>query len=164
MANHSYNWDASEFFRDLTENNRLAKERGFKFCRVSGLEGFEDALSKMQNAKAFVCVNEVSNGYTQIDNAPRTRRTKTIFFAMRHKIDDMAARQERFDTMRELFRQFMTRLILEKTKLEQHMVEIDRKINFNEIDEYFFSGCACAYFTVAIDVFTDLRFDNNDWL
>lgn len=164
METNKYNWDATVFFESLTSRNRLAKDNGFKFCRVSGMEGFQEALSSMQNAKAFVCVNEVSQGYTSLDNSPRTRRVKTVFLAMRHKLDDMKARQNRFDTLRELFRQFMTVLIKEKTKLEEHCVELDRRITFHEIDEYFFSGCACAYFSVAVDIHTDLRYDKNEWI
>lgn len=164
METNKYNWDATVFFENLTSRNRLAKDNGFKFCRVSGMEGFQEALSSMQNAKAFVCVNEVSQGYTSLDNSPRTRRVKTVFLAMRHKLDDMKARQNRFDTLRELFRQFMTVLIKEKTKLEEHCVELDRRITFHEIDEYFFSGCACAYFSVAVDIHTDLRYDKNEWI
>ena len=159
----TYNWNATTFFENLTMRNRLAVDNEFKFCRVSGMEGFQDALASMQNAKAFVCVNELSQGYTSLDNSPRTRRVKTVFLAMRHKIDDMKARQNRFDTLRELFRQFMTVLIKEKTKLEEHCVEIDRRVTFHEIDEYFFSGCACAYFSVSVDIHTDLRYDEHEW-
>lgn len=164
METNKYNWDATVFFENLTSRNRLALDKCFKFFRVSGMEGFQEALASMQNAKAFVCVNEVSQGYTSLDNSPRTRRVKTVFLAMRHKIDDMKARQDRFDTLRELFRQFMTVLIKEKTKLEEHCIELDRRITFHEIDEYFFSGCACAYFSVAVDVHSDLRYDENEWV
>ncbi|MBE6311320.1 MAG: hypothetical protein E7080_09755 [Bacteroidales bacterium] len=164
METNSYNWDATTFFENLTTQNLLARANEFRFCRVSGMDGFQEALSSMQNTKAFVCVNEVSQGYTSLDNSPRTRRVKTVFLAMRHNIDDMKARQNRFDTLREIFRQFMTVLIKEKTKLEEHCIELDRRITFHEIDEYFFSGCACAYFSVAVDVHTDLRYDENEWV
>lgn len=164
METNKYNWDAAAFFENLTARNLLAIDNGFKFCRVSGMEGFEEALASMQTSTAFVCVDEIAQGYTSLDNSPRTRRVKTVFLAMRHKIDDMKARQKSFDTLRELFRQFMTVLIKEKTKLEEHCIELDRRITFHEIDEYFFSGCACAYFSVAVDVHTDLRYDKDEWV
>lgn len=164
-TNHNtFNWDATAFFERLTKKNILAQQYGFKFCRVSGLEGFQEALASMQNTTAFVCVNDVAQGYTSLDNAPRTRRVKTVFIAMRHKLDDMHARQEKFDVMREIFRQFMSVLIRQKTKLEEHCIELDRRISFNEIGEYFFSGCACAYFSVATDVHTDLRYNEAEWI
>jgi hypothetical protein len=34
---------------------------------------------------------------------------------------------------------------------------------FSEIDRYFFSGCACAYFQIAVDVYTDLRYNADEW-
>ncbi len=156
-------WDATEYFEHLTATNRLAKREGFTFCRVSGLDGFEEALDNMQQSLAFICVSDIANGYTELDNTPRTRRVKTVFFAMRHKIDDMRARNTCMDIMREVFRQFMSKLILEKTKLENHCIYLDPRISFNEIDRYFFSGCACAFFQVAVDVFTDLRLNPDEW-
>ena len=156
-------WDASEYFEHLTASNRLAGRENFTFCHVSGLDGFEEALAHMQRTTAFVCVSDIANGFTELNNTPRTRRVKTVFLAKRHKIDDMAARTRCMETLRELFRQFMSLLILEKTKLENHCIYLDPRISFNEIDRYFFSGCACAYFQIAVDVYTDLRYNADEW-
>ena len=82
---------------------------------------------------------------------------------MRHEINNMKARQNRMDTMRELFRQFMSVLIKEQTKLQQNTIYLDPRISFQEIDKYFFSGCACAYFQIAVDTYTDLRYNENEW-
>lgn len=156
-------WDATGFFENLVANNKLAVQENFVFCRVSGLEGFEEALHQMQTATAMVCISDIADGYTELNNTPRTRRVKTVFLAMRHAVDDMDARTECMETMRELFRQFMSVLILEKVKLEQNCIYLDPRISFNEIDKYFFSGGACAYFQIATDVFTDLRYNPNEW-
>ena len=157
------NWNATQFFEQLTASNRLATSENFVFCRVSGLEGFEEALEQMQSAAAFVCVSDIADGYTELNNTPRMRRVKTVFLAMRHAINDMEARNECMETMRELFRQFMSVLTLERVKLEQDCIYIDPRISFNEIDRYFFSGCACAYFQIAIDKYTDLRYNAKEW-
>lgn len=87
-----------------------------------------------------------------------------VFLAMRHAIDDMDARNECMETMRELFRQLMSRLTLERVRIEQNCIYIDPRISFNEIDRFFFSGCACAYFQIAVDVYTDLRVDYSEWI
>lgn len=159
----TYNWNATSFFENLVDRNRLAQKENFTFCRVSGLEGFEEALHNLQNATAIVAVSDTSQGYMEMNNTPRTRRVKTVFLAMRHALDDMTARQECFDTLRELFRQFMSQLILEKVKLEQNRIYLDPQISFNEIERYFFNGAACAYFQIAIDTFTDLRYNADEW-
>ena len=163
MENNKFNWNAAQFFEELTANNLLAQKENFTFCRVSGLDGFEEMLHNMQSSTAFVAVSDIAHGFTELNNTPRTRRVKTIFFAMRHKIDDMSARQECMEIMRELFRQYMSRLILERTRLEQNCIYLDPRISFNEIDRYFFSGCACCYFQVAVDVFTDLCLNSDEW-
>ena len=160
---YSGQWDAAAFFERLAALNRLALAEGFTFCRVSGLEGFEEALAQMQTRSAFLCVSDIADGYTELNNSPRTRRVKTVFLAMRHAVDDMDARSQCMETMRELFRQLMSRLILEKTRLEENCIFIDSRISFNEIDRYFFSGCACAYFQIAVDVYTDLRVTPREW-
>ena len=98
-----------------------------------------------------------------MNTTPHTRRVKTVFLAMRHAIDDMVARQESMDIMRELFRQFMSVLIQEKTRVEEEHIYLDPRISFQEIDRYFFSGCACAFFQIATDVYTDLRYNGEEW-
>ena len=157
-------WNATAFFEYLTSINALARDENFIFCRVSGLDGFEEALAQMQTQSAFVCVSDIADGYTELNNTPRTRRIKTVFLAMRHAVDNMDARTECMETMRELFRQFMSRLLLEKVRLEQNYIYLDSRISFNEIDRYFFNGAACAYFQIAVDVFTDLRLRQEEWI
>ena len=160
----NYNWDATPFFEHLTASNLLAKQEGFSFLRVSGLEGLEEALHTLQQVAAFVAVSDIAQGYTELNNTPHTRRVKTVFICMRHALDNMMARQQCMDTMRELFRQFMSVLIQERTRIEREHIYLDPRISFNEIPQYFFSGCACAYFQVATDVFTDLRFNVEEWV
>ena len=156
-------WNAASFFKNLTATNRLAQQEGFTFCRVSGLEGFEEAVNEAQTQSAFVCVSDIADGYTELNNTPRTRRVKTVFFAMRHAAEDIEARAECMEIMRELFRQFMSRLLPEKVRLEQNCIYLDPRITFNEIDRYFFNGAAGAYFQIAVDVFTDLRYNADEW-
>ena len=107
--------------------------------------------------------NKFAQGFTDINNTPHTRRVKTVFLAMRHSLDNMVARQSCMDMMRELFRQFMSVLILEQTKLLEHSIYIDPRISFQEIDRYFFSGCACAYFQIGVETYTDLQYNNEEW-
>ncbi|MBR6263223.1 MAG: hypothetical protein IKR05_08410 [Prevotella sp.] len=156
-------WSATKFFRRLTESNKLARKLGFRFCRVSGLTGFEEAVTAMQNTTAFVCVSDISMGTSSMDNTPHMEKVKTVFLAMRHPIDDLTGREWCMKIMHELFRQFMSVLIKEKTKLEQDCIYVDERITFREIDQYFFSGCAAAYFQITVQKYVDLRFNEDEW-
>ncbi len=166
MANpNNVDWDSTAFFERLTASNRLAQENHAKFCRVSGLEGFNDCLGVMKTAKLIVAASDTSSGaFSMNDNTPRNDRVKLFFLAKRHKEDDMPAREMALDTLRELFRQFMTKLILEKVRLEEQHLYLDDAVSFTEIDQYFASGMACAYFQLKVTTYSDLRYNPDEWL
>ena len=144
MNDSNFHWDAAAFFERLTARNRLAKAHEYRFARVSSLEGFHEALGTMHSSKAFVAVSDESQGGLDIENTPHTR-------------------ERMLEGMRELFRQFMTVLCLEKTRLEENSIFIDPRISFTEIDRYFFTGCACAFFQIAVDTYTDLTYNPDEW-
>lgn len=162
MNNNNFNWNAADFFQRLTESNRHAVDNGYVFTRVSSLEGFHGALGEMLSAQAFVAVSDTSSGYVDVDNSPHSRRVKTVFLAFRHAVD--SDREEAMDNMRELFRQFMSVLILERTKLAENQIYLDERISFNEIDRYFFTGCACAFFQISVDTYTNLQYRPEEWI
>ena len=161
--NTEVNWDAVSFFRSLTETNRLAQEKSFAFCRVTGTQDLQDMLSRIGSKTNFVCVDDISEGYIELNNSPRTRRVKSVYMAMRYAVDNLAARQACMEVMRELFRQFMSKLILESTRLQERQLYLDPRIRFTEVPEYFAAGCAVARFQVAVDLFTDLRYNADEW-
>lgn len=164
MNDSNFNWDAAAFFERLTRSNVFAQKHEYRFARVSSLDGFHDALGSMASSMAFVAVSDTSQGALDIENTPHTRRVKTVFLAKRHAVDDMKARERCMENMRELFRQFMSVLIQEKTRLEENNIFIDPRISFTEIDRYFFTGCACAFFQIALDTYTDLSYNPDEWL
>lgn len=161
---NGFNWDAAAFFERLTNANKLAKSKNFRFARVSSLEGYHTLISKTLEMTACVAVSDTSEGGTEMNNTPHTRRVKTVFLFMRHAVDRQDLRQKCLDIMNELFRQFLSVLIQEKTRLSEDSIYIDPYIKFTEIDKYFYSGGACAFFQIAIDTFTDLSYNPDEWL
>ena len=113
---------------------------------------------------AYVAVSDTSQGTVIMNNTPHTRRVKTVFMFMRHKVDDMAAREKCMDKIRELFRQFMSVLILERTRIRENCIYIDENVSFTEIDRYFYTGGACAYFQIYIDTYTDMSYNSEEWI
>lgn len=164
MNEYSITWDATAFFKRLTEANRLARDNGFEFVEVSSLEGFHGALGKMLSTTAYVAVSDSTQGAISTENSPHTRRIVTVFTAMRHTEDSMSDRRDCLELMNELFRQFLSVLIQEKIRLAEKKIFIDQRISFTEIDKYFFTGCACAFFQIAFDKSTDLRYNPQEWL
>lgn len=159
-------FDAISFFRHLTECNKLARHYGFQFKVVSGLDGFDDALHGALDMTAMVAVDDTSDGGIDITNTPHKKAFRTVFLFMRHTLEENAdeAREECFQIMRELFRQFASVLIRERTRLRLENVIINDNIAFHEIDKYFFTGGACAWFQIEFDKFVSLELRPEEWL
>lgn len=159
-----FNWDAASFFKRLTESNKFARENGYRFHPVSGLDGFHGAISNALQTKAMVCVSDTSEGGLSLDNTPHTSRVKTVYLFFRHKAADETARNKAMANMRELFRQFMSVLIQEKIRIEEEGVYLDQRIGFKEIDRYFYTNGACAYFQMRVDTYTNLEYNPDEWI
>lgn len=156
-------WSASDFFEKLVAENKLAVELEFRFRKITGLDGLEEALASMQNTKNFVFVQENAAGYTALDNSPHTRKVRTVFIAMRYKKDDMAAYRRCMDTIAEFQRQFCSRLILERTRVQENMQFIDPRINLQEVSQYLIPGTAICMFEISVDSYVDLSYDPSEW-
>ena len=159
-------FNLAALIKRLTELNRLAREHGFVYMDVSDLEGFSDALESMQDPRPLVCVSDTSAGGISLDNTPSTRCIRTVFMFYPHPIAENyeGHRQRAFEVMRELFRQLLTVIIRQSTKLSMEGLYLDRTVSFEEIDRYFFSGGACAYYNIAIDRYTDLQLRDDEWI
>ena len=159
-----FNWDATAFFERLTASNKFAQENGYRFHPVSGLEGFHGALTNALQTQAFVCVSDTSDGGLDLDNTPHTTRIKEVYLAFRHRAKDERLRNKAMENMRELFRQFMTVLMQEKIRVEECGIYLDSRIAFKEVDRYFYTGAACAFFQLRIDTFTNLEYNPDEWI
>lgn len=152
-----------EFFRSLTEQNKLCQEKGFRFVEISGLQGLEEALASMQNHSNFVFVQDNAAGYTSLENTPHTRRVRTVFVAMRHKLNDMKARRAAMDIISEIHMQFCSRLIQERTRLQENMQYLDQRINLQEVSQYLVPGTAICMFEISVDTYIDLSYNPEHW-
>ena len=95
---HDGTWSATDFFRSLSERNRLACDLNFGFASVSGLQGFLDAISQASGHPNIIAVDDTSEGYSSIANTPHRRMVKAVYMAMRHAPGDMAARAACFSS------------------------------------------------------------------
>lgn len=163
MQNRFTQWNAVDFFRSLTEQNKLCQEKKFLFVEISGLQGLEEALAQMQNHSNFVFVQNNAAGYTSLENTPHIRRVRTVFIAMRHKLNDMAARRSAMETIAEVHRQFCSRLIQERTRLQENMQYLDNRINLQEVSQYLIPGTAICMFEISVDTFIDLSYNPEHW-
>ena len=163
MENRKSAWSAVDFYRGLTEHNRLAKEKHFVFARVSGLEGLQEAIARMQSTAAFVMVADNAAGYTELEPTPHYRSMNTVFLAMRHAMGDMTARETCLKTIKELNRQFCSKLLMQKTLLQENAQYLDPRINLQEAPSHLIPGTAICMFEVAVDTYVDMSYNPEEW-
>lgn len=156
-------FDSIGFFENCTKASKLARKYGFGFVRVSGLESFEDALKSLTIYPALVCATDSSEGYIEFSNTPHEMRVHTVFLAMRHADGNMTERQNCLVILRKLFRQFISRIIRERDRIEHDCEFLTDRITFNEVDRWFFPGCACAYFNITEIIWESIYYDEDEW-
>lgn len=156
-------WNPLAFFKGLVASNKLCQQKGFKCVAVSGLEGMEEAIARMQSTPNLVMVAENAAGFTFFDPTPHTRKIRTVFIAMRHKHDDMAARQTCMDIIFEIHRQFCSMLIREKVRLEQNTQYLNPQITLQEVDKYLIPDTAICMFELSVDTYIDLQYNESEW-
>ena len=83
---------------------------------------------------------------------------------MRHKHDDMTARQTCMDTIFEIHRQFCSVLIKEKTRLQENMQYLNPQITLQEVDKYLVPDTAICMFELSVDTYIDLQFKADEWI
>ena len=162
-------WSAVSFFSRLTAKNKLARQHNFTIAEVSGLQGFLDAISQAQTCPNVIAIDDTSDGYSDIANSPHSRMIKTIYTAMRHTPGDPKARRECLAIMHENSmvpnkQAYINVIIREKTRLEEDMIYLDSRISFSEMDKYFCTGQACAFFQLTIDTDTNLVYNPDEWI
>ena len=158
--------NATKIFLSLTKHDVRTGED------FPGLGSVSIAAATANQAGAMTAahVTSLANAKTDITALQSAMRkvqgagcVVNVFMMRRHAIDDMEARQRCIDEMRELFRQFMSALFRERTRLEQGILYFDNRVQFTEIEQYFAAGCACAYFQIAYDVYTNLVYRPEEW-
>lgn len=146
--------------------NKMVRENKFEFAEVSGLEGHLDTLrsGSVSASPNLIAVDDTSEGSTMLNNQPMRRVVKLVMISMRHAAGDSTARAECFEIMHEIFRQFMSAILMKKNEWSAKGVYLHPNIAFNEMDSYYFTGAACAWFQITFDIGTDMQFRADEWL
>ena len=82
---------------------------------------------------------------------------------MRHKQGDMTARQNCLAVINDLHRQFCSRLLMERTRLQENMQYLNSRIHLQEVSRYLVPGTAICMFEIAVDTYIDLSYNPDEW-
>lgn len=158
-------FDAHAYFCNLCAKNNLTVQHQFHPCTVSGIESLQEPLQQFRQQTAFLAVDDTNDAaIVQQAGGFFKKRTFTVFLLMRYRMDDMADRRAKLDICREVYRQFISRMIIDKEDLSNELVYLNTaRIMSRELGTYFMSGCTGLYFMTDVLEPVDLVYNEEEW-
>jgi hypothetical protein len=159
-------FDYIGYFENLCRSNKLAQDLNFKFCTCSGIETLQGPLQQFRTAQAFFCVDDTNDGATirGSNGGWFKKRTVTVFLLHRYNMKLMESYMAALDKCRALFRQLLTRMLVDEDALNNEMVYMrTQNVLSRELGQYFLNGCTGLYFMVEVAEPIDLTFDSDEW-
>lgn len=166
MENDTF--DAVAYFRTLTDKNRLARTNGFTPVVISSSDNLEGLFEMYRDRDRFVAVSDTSSGNLSSPDGTygfSKRRAYTVFILSAYQYDNMDDRQRQLELCREIFRQFVARILRDKYLYNEKQMFFDtHAIPNQEIGRYFLSGMTGLHFTLYVQEPVDLVYDERQWL
>lgn len=160
-------FDAFSYFRDLTKLNKLTSKLGFISTTCSTPASFEGMLQNMAKSKNFVVIDDTNEGNVAIngDGSYRKVITYTVWILMRYKQFDMNDRQEKLNICRKIFRQFLSKIVIDKYNWQNtyNTYTLSDQIDSREIGAYFINGLTGVEFHLDVSEPLDLEYNYEEW-
>ena len=165
MENSSF--DAIAYFYALTERNKLAQEKGFVPVTISNTDNLEGLMEEYRDNDRFVAVTDTNSGNLSSPDGAygfSKRRAFTVFILSAYEYGNMQSRQEELELCRELFRQFVSRILRDKYLYDEKQMYFDtHAIPNQELGRYYLSGVAGLHFTLYVQEPVDLQYEEDQW-
>lgn len=165
MENSSF--DAIAYFYALTERNKLAQEKGFVPVTISNTDNLEGLMEEYRDNDRFVAVTDTNSGNLSSPDGAygfSKRRAYTVFILSAYEYGNMQSRQEELELCRELFRQFVSRILRDKYLYDEKQMYFDtHAIPNQELGRYYLSGMAGLHFTLYVQEPVDLQYEEDQW-
>ena len=157
--------DLNEYIAQLARTNRLAVDHAFAPCQCSGIGYLEGMLEGMRRERAFVCTTDVTDGEVyQRGGGWFRRRLLTVFILHRYRSDSPGDYEEKMNLCRELFRQFLTRHLLDEADLQRQSAFLNvGNVRFRELGGEFLNGLTGLYYMLSMDEPHPLCFNPEEW-
>lgn len=158
--------DIIEKMKWLTEHNALCQQNKFKCVTASGPENMEGVMAEYRRTENFVIVDDTSDN-RMFCGKPGwfTRATMTVWIMAAVKYNDSDDYKTKMQLCREVFKQFVARLIYEKQSLQKaELMFLDvNNILYKELGRYSINGACGLYFMIDNEIPTDLTYNINEW-
>ena len=160
-------FDALNYFEKLARQNKLCVENGFMPVFCSGPDSIEGIIQNFQKTANFVCIDDTTDQNLYSEGVSYfKRRVYTVFVLAQYRWDDMKDREEKLNLCREVFKQFVKRMIWDRTQREDDETAFlnVEKIYSKEFGRYTMSGVTGLYFMVENDEPASMEYEDEQQL
>lgn len=149
-------FDALTYFKKLAESNRLCLQHGFKPVFCSGPDSIEGVMQQFQKTANFVMIDDTTDQNLYSEGVSYfKRRVYTVFILAAYRWDDMEDREQKLNLCRNIFQQFVRRMIWDKNNREDADDDMTflnvEKVYSKEFGRYTMNGVTGLYFMVEND-------------
>jgi hypothetical protein len=159
-------FDAHAYFGEICRTNKAMRDGNYCYCRVTSISHMEEVIQKFKKERAYFCVDATEDGHTfrATGGGFMEKRVYTVFILKKIHFENMDDQDAAIKECRTIYRQILKKLIRDRRFLEDDMtyLRLDN-IPFHEIPGYFLSGCTGLYFSISVDVPTELCYDGDEW-
>lgn len=160
-------FDALNYFEQLARQNKLCKENGFMPVFCSGPESIEGIMQQYQKTANFVCIDDTTDQNLYSEGVSYfKRRVYTVFVLAAYRWDDMKDREDKLNLCREVFKQFVKRMIWDRAQREDDETAFlnVEKIYSKEFGRYTMNGVTGLYFMVENDEPASMEYEDEQQL
>lgn len=152
---------------NMTEENILCRKSGFKPVVISNMDNLEGLLESYRDNDRFVAITDTNTENLASDDGEygfTKRRAFTVFILSSYDYPDMDARQRELGLCRQVFLQFVTRIVRDKYTYQEQYVQFETQtIPNSELGRYYLSGMTGLYFTLYTREPVDLVYNEEQW-
>ena len=160
-------FDALHYFETPAQQNILCRNNGFKPVFCSGPDSIEGVMQQFQKTANFIMIDDTTDQNLYSEGVSYfKRRVYTVFVLASYRWDDMEDRESKLNLCREIFQQFVRRMIWDRAQHENEDDDITflnvEKIYSKEFGRYTMSGVTGLYFMVENDEPTTMDYEDDE--
>ena len=160
-------FDALHYFEQLARQNRLCRQHGFRPVFCSGPDSIEGIMQEFQKTANFVCIDDTTDQNLYSEGVSYfKRRVYTVFILAAYRWDDMEEREAKLNLCREVFQQFVRRMIWDRAQREDDETAFlnVEKVYSKEFGRYTMNGVTGLYFMVENDEPESMEYEDEQQL
>lgn len=154
------------FEKEIRDKMKLAVNGKYVYSKVTSMQHMEEVIDEFRYHTAFFAVDDTEDGFTfQTGGGYMDRKTIVVYILKQYRFGDMNSQKVALAECKMIYKNVLKKLIRDKSRLENQMVYlVTERIPYNEIPGIFANNCTGIFFTIPVNIPTDLSYKEDEWL